>query len=269
MGSVFLVLLVFFLLCDADRIQWDNDMRVYKWVFDGGAKLEGIFKSEDKERVVSRGWGMWKYRSGYCRWILNGCPVVNHNVFYIDKKLYSYDLFSDWKCTLWAFSKLRMDLSLKTSRSDSKSGAVWLLLRILSLICGFQINFVGNGSSDWPQRQACDMAGGRGNTAYWKRKSCGLQGGLFCKESRSCLTFSVTYTSPSIKATMVNEQRCILAIAISLRYSFPYTKSVRRTYFWPPLTTSASCSRQCFPCTCNKSVPTCGSKQKDRRPYSW
>mmetsp|Transcript_6134 Transcript_6134/g.14897 ORF Transcript_6134/g.14897 Transcript_6134/m.14897 type:complete len:89 (+) Transcript_6134:274-540(+) len=55
MGSVFLVLLVFFLLCDADRIQWDNDMRVYKWVFDGGAKLEGIFKSEDKERVVSRG----------------------------------------------------------------------------------------------------------------------------------------------------------------------------------------------------------------------
>ena len=56
MGSVFLVLLVFFLLFDADRMQWEiYKMRVYKLVFDGGAKLEEIFKSEEKERVVSRG----------------------------------------------------------------------------------------------------------------------------------------------------------------------------------------------------------------------
>jgi len=56
MGSVFLVLLVFFLLFDADRMQWEiYKMRVFKLVFDGGAKLEEIFKSEEKERVVSRG----------------------------------------------------------------------------------------------------------------------------------------------------------------------------------------------------------------------
>ena len=161
-----------------------------------------------------------------------------------------------------------MDLSLKASRSDSKSGAVWLLLPILSLICGFQSSFIGNGSSDWPQRQACDMAGGK--TFYWKTESCVLQRGLFCKESRRCLTCHVTNTSSHIEDLLVKQQRSRNnSMTTSFHYSFPYTRSVRRTYFWPPLTTSASCSRQCFPCTCNKSVPTCGSKQKERRPYSW